>query len=108
MKVSELVNKTGLKTFNEGADKDILGVYISDMVSDIVGIKEGNLLITLQTHKNLIAAANLVDVAAVVFSRNRTPPDDVVALANKAGIRLLGYEGDTWSLAKKLCELKIG
>ena len=108
MKVSELVKKTGLKTFNEGADKEIMGVYISDMVSDIVGIKEGHLLITLQTHKNLIAAANLVDVAAVVFSRNRTPADDVVALANKAGIRLLGYEGDTWSLAKKLCELKVG
>jgi serine kinase of HPr protein (carbohydrate metabolism regulator) len=65
-------------------------------------------LITLQTHKNLIAAANLVDVAAVVFSRNRVPAEDVVALANKAGIRLLGYEGDTWSLAKKLCELKVG
>ena len=108
MKVSELVTKTGLKTFNQGADKDIAGVYISDMVSDIVGMKEGNLLITLQTHKNLIAAANLVDVAAVVFSRNRVPADDVVALANKAGIRLLGYEGDTWSLAKKLCELKVG
>ena len=108
MKVSELVKKTGLKTFNECVDKDIQGVYISDMVSDIVGMKEGNLLITLQTHKNLIAAANLVDVAAVVFSRNRVPADDVVALANKAGIRLLGYEGDTWSLAKKLCELKVG
>jgi hypothetical protein len=108
MKVSELVSRTGLKAFNECADKDIRGVYISDMVSDIVGISEGHLLITLQTHKNLIAAANLVDVAAVVFSRNRTPADDVVALANKAGIRLLGYGGDTWSLAKKLCELKVG
>jgi hypothetical protein len=108
MKVSELVNKTGLRTFNEGADKEIMGVYISDMVSDIVGIKEGHLLITLQTHKNLIAAANLVDVAAVVFSRNRVPAADVVALASKAGIRLLGYDGDTWSLAKRLCDLKIG
>ena len=108
MKVSELARKTGLKTFNEGADKEIMGVYISDMVSDIIGIKEGHLLITLQTHKNLIAAANLVDVAAVVFSRNRIPADDVVALANRAGIKLLGYDGDTWGLAKKLCELKIG
>jgi len=108
MKVSELVAKTGLKSFNESADKEIMGVYISDMVSDIIGIKEGHLLITLQTHKNLIAAANLVDVAAVVFSRNRIPADDVVALADKAGIRLLGYDGATWDLAKKLCELKIG
>jgi hypothetical protein len=108
MRVSELARKTGLKSFNESADKEILGVYISDMVSDIIGIKEGHLLITLQTHKNLIAAANLVDVAAVVFSRNKVPAADVVALADKAGIKLLGYEGDTWSLAKKLCELKVG
>ena len=108
MKVSELVTKTGLKTFNEGADKEIMGVYISDMVSDIIGIKEGHLLITLQTHKNLIAAANLVDVAAIVFTRNRIPAEDVVALADKAGIRLLGFDGDTWGLAKKLCDLKVG
>ncbi|MGD1047395.1 MAG: serine kinase [Candidatus Krumholzibacteriaceae bacterium] len=107
MKVSELIQKTGLKAFNEGADKEIKGIYISDMVSDIIGIKEGHVLITLQTHKNLIAAANLVDVAAIVFSRNKIPPDDVVALANKAGIKLLGFEGDTWSLAKKLCGIGV-
>lgn len=107
MKVSELAKKTDLKTFNEGTDKEIKGIYISDMVSDIIGIKEGHLLITLQTHKNLIAAANLVDVAAIVFSRNKIPADDVVALANKAGIKLLGFDGDTWSLAKKICEIGI-
>src|SRR4030066_2249306 len=107
MKTSELVQQLGLKTFNEQSDKEIRGVYISDMVSDIIGIKEGNLLVTLQTHKNLIAAANLVDVAAVVFSRGKTPTDDVVALSNKAGIGLLGFDGDTWTLAKKLYELGV-
>jgi predicted transcriptional regulator len=107
MKVSELVNKGDFKAFNESADADIQGVYISDMVSDIIGIGPGNLLITLQTHKNLIAAANLVDVAAVVFSRGKTPTEDVIALANKAGIRLLGFDGDTWTLAKKLYELGV-
>ena len=107
MNTSELIQRLGLKTFNEQADKEIRGIYISDMVSDIIGIKEGNLLVTLQTHKNLIAAANLVDVAAVVYARGKTPPDDVVALANRAKIRLLGYDQDTWSLAKKLFELGI-
>jgi predicted transcriptional regulator len=104
MKVSELVKKGGFKIFNDPGDKEISGVYISDMVSDIIGIGPGNLLVTLQTHKNLIAAANLVDVAAVVFTRGKTPTDDVIALANKAGIALLGFEGDTWSLAKWLYE----
>jgi predicted transcriptional regulator len=107
MKVSELMAMAGLKVFNSGGDRDIRGVYISDMVSDIIGIDEGNLLITLQTHKNLIAAANLVDVAAIVFTRGKTPADDVIALANKAGIGLLGFEGDTWTLAKKLYELGV-
>lgn len=107
MKVSELAQKAGLKAFNTIPDKEIRGVYISDMVSDIIGIREGNLLVTLQTHKNLIAAANLVDVAAIVFSRGKAPAEDVVALAAKAGIGLLGFEGDTWTLAKKLVELGI-
>jgi serine kinase of HPr protein (carbohydrate metabolism regulator) len=107
MRVSELIEKAGLKAFNEVGDKEIKGVYISDMVSDIIGMQEGNLLVTLQTHKNLIAAANLVDVAAVVFSRGKIPAEDVVALANKAGIKLLGFEGDNWTLAKKLYELGV-
>jgi len=64
-------------------------------------------LVTLQTHKNLIAAANLVDVAAIVFCRGKAPADDVIALANKAGIQLFGFEGDTWTLAKTLYELGI-
>lgn len=107
MNISELVQRLGLRSFNEQADKEIRGVYISDMVSDIIGIKEGNLLVTLQTHKNLIAAANLVDVAAVVYARGKTPPEDVVALANRAKIKLLGYGQDTWSLAKSLYELGV-
>lgn len=107
MKTSELVQHLGLKTFNEQGDKDIRGVYISDMVSDIIGIKEGNLLITLQTHKNLIAAANLVDVAAIIYARGKTPPEDVIALANRAKIMLLGYDKDTWTLAKSLFELGV-
>ncbi len=107
MNVSELVAKSGLKAFNQSGDRDIKGVYISDMVSDIIGIDEGKLLVTLQTHKNLIAAANLVDVAAIVFTRGKVPADDVIALANKAGIGLLGFEGDTWTLAKELYELGV-
>jgi hypothetical protein len=107
MRVSELAAKAGLKAFNNPGEKEIRGVYISDMVSDIIGIHEGNLLITLQTHKNLIAVANLVDVAAIVFSRGKIPADDVIALSDKAGIGLLGYEGDTWTLAKKLYELGV-
>ncbi|MGB2986718.1 MAG: DRTGG domain-containing protein [Phycisphaerae bacterium] len=108
MKVSELVEKTGLRSLNEYKDQEIEGVYISDMVSDIItGAKANGILVTLQTHKSLIAAANLVDVAAVVFVRGKKPATDVVELAGKAGIGLFVTDMDTWSFATKLNELGI-
>ena len=108
MKLSELVEKTDLSSLNEYNDREIEGVYISDMVSDIItGAKANGILVTLQTHKSLIAAANLVDVAAIVFVRGKQPAGDVVQLANKAGIGLFVIDVDTWSFAMRLHELGI-
>ena len=108
MRVSELVEKTGLSALNEYKDKEVEGVYISDMVSDIItGAKANGILVTLQTHKSLIAAANLVDVAAIVFVRGKKPVEDVVELATQAGIGLLVTDVDTWSFAMKLNKIGI-
>jgi hypothetical protein len=106
MKISELVGKMGLKALSEFKDRDVGGVYISDMVSDIItGPRTGNVLVTLQTHKSLIAAANLVGVAMIVVAKGRRPAADVVELAAKAGIALFTSDRDTWGLAKGLVEL---
>jgi predicted transcriptional regulator len=108
MKASEIAEKVGLTALNDYTAKEIKGVYISDMVSDIItGAKADNLLVTLQTHKSLIASANLVDVAAIVFVRGKKPAEDVVELANRAEIGLFFTEMDTWSLATKLQELGV-
>ena len=108
MKVSDLAEKTGLSSLNEYKDRDVEGVYISDMVSDIItGAKANGVLVTLQTHKSLIAAANLVDVAAVVFVRGKRPSEDVIELAGKAGIGLFVADMDTWSFAMKLNEIGV-
>lgn len=108
MKLSELAKKTDLKSINEFKDKDFESVYISDMVSDIITIGRANaLLITLQTHKSLIATANLVDVAAIVFVKGKKPADDVIQLADKAGIALFVSDLDAWSMASKLFALGI-
>jgi len=108
MKVSELQDKAGLTPMNEIHDKDVAGVFISDMVSDIVaGAQPNNLLITIQTHKNLIATANLVDVAAVVFVRGKKPADDTIELADRAKISLFSTDDDAWKLAIKLHDLGI-
>jgi hypothetical protein len=108
MKLSELVKKTDVQAINHYTDKDFECVYISDMVSDIItGPKANALVVTLQTHKSLIAAANLVDVAAIVFAKGKKPAEDVIALANKAGIALFTTTADTWTMASKLFSLGI-
>jgi uncharacterized membrane protein YeiH len=106
VRISEIVEKTGLEALNAQEDTDVLGVYVSDMASDIItGAQSGCLLVTLQTHKNLIAAANVVDAAMVVFAHGKRPAEDVVSLADRVGIALFTAQDDTWSYAVRLFEL---
>ena len=65
MKVQELVDKLGLKVLAgaQGLDREIDGCYISDLLSDVMGnAMEGNIWITLQTHKNVMAVASLKEL----------------------------------------------
>ena len=106
MRISEIVEKTGLEPLNAQHDADVAGVYVSDMASDIItGAQAGCLLVTLQTHKNLIAAANVVDAAMVVFAHGKRPDDDVVSLADRVGIALFTTAADTWSYAVRRCDI---
>ena len=108
MKLSEIAEKLEIKPLNDMFDKDVEGVFISDMVSDIVaGATAGNILMTIQMHKNLIATANLVDVSSIIFVRGKKPLDDVIELANRAKISLFTSDLDSWKLAIKLHELGI-
>ena len=106
MKISEIVEKTGLEALSAWENADVPGVYVSDMASDIItGAPGGCLLLTLQTHKNLIAAANVVDAGMVVFAHDKRPSADVVELAERVGIGLFRTADDTWTYAIKLFEL---
>ena len=108
MRISELEGKAGLRALNDYKDREVEGVYISDMVSDIItSAKRNAILITLQTHKSLIAAANLVAAAMIVIVKGRVPSDDVVELATRTGIGLFTSELDTWTFAKRLVQLGL-
>ena len=108
MKLSELAGKLDLKGVTEVFDKEITGVYISDMVSDVIAnAKAGNLLVTVQIHSNVIAAANLVDLAGIVVTQGKRPPDDVVKMAEKAKISLFTTDLNRWQVATKLYEAGV-
>jgi predicted transcriptional regulator len=108
MKLQALADKLELKSVSKVFDKDVSGVYISDMVSDVIAnAQAGNLLVTVQIHNNVIAAANLVDIAGIVVTQGKLPADDVVKMAEKAEISIFSTELNRWQVATRLYEAGI-
>ena len=108
MKLSELAEKLELKSVTALFDKEISGVYISDMVSDVIAnAKAGDLLVTVQIHNNVIAAANLVDICGIVVTQGKQPTEDVVKMAEKAKITIFSTNLTRWQMATKLYEAGI-
>ena len=108
MTVKELADKLGLKTFtgNVGMENEITGGYTSDLLSDVMGhSKEGQVWITLQTHRNIVGIASLKDLAAVVLVKGFTPDGETIELAETEGVALLGTPMQAFELSGKLYEL---
>ncbi len=105
MKLHEIAEKLELEKLTPVFDKEVTGVYISDMVSDVIAnAKAGNLLVTVQVHANALAAANLVDVCGIIVAQGKKPADDVIRMAGKAEISIFSTELSRWQVATKLYE----
>jgi predicted transcriptional regulator len=106
MTVNELANKIGLQKLSQFSDREVNGVFVSDMISDVMaGAKSGDLWLTVQTHKSIVPAANLVDVAAIVITGGKKPPEDTIELANKHDIAILATDSPTFEIAGQLYSL---
>lgn len=108
MKVSDLVDKLGLKVFSGevGLDREVNGAYVSDLLSDVMGTaEEGMLWITLQTHRNVLAIASLKELAAVILVKGLEPETDTLEHAREEEIPVLGTKLSTFEIAGKLYDL---
>src|SRR5512139_2837139 len=109
MTVQELIEKAGLKPLSHFQNRSVAGVYISDMVSDVMaGAKSGDLWLTIQTHKSIVPAANLVDVSAVIITGGKEVPKDTIELATRFNIAILRSQLPTFELVGKLYALGLG
>lgn len=108
MKVRELVEKLNLKVVSgeKGLDRDIDGCYVSDLLSDVMGNAEmGNVWVTLQTHKNVMAIASLKELACVILVKNLMPSDDTIEQSNEEGIPFLTTDMQTYETVGKIYQL---
>src|SRR6056297_4280940 len=105
MKVSDIVEKFNLEVFSgkEGLSREIKGGYVSDLLSDVMGnSKEGQVWITLQTHKNVMAIASLKDLAAVILVEGFKPNDDTAEQSEIEGVQVLGTTENAFEMSGKL------
>lgn len=108
MKVRELVEKLNLKVLSgeNGLDRDIDGCYVSDLLSDVMGNAEmGNVWVTLQTHKNVMAIASLKELSCVILVKGLTPSEDTVEQSNEEGIPFLSTDMQTYETVGKIYQL---
>ena len=102
MKVQELVEKLNLKVLSgeKGLDREIDGCYISDLLSDVMGnAMEGNIWITLQTHKNVMAVASLKELACIILVKNLMPNDETIEQSNDEDLPILQTSLPTYEIA---------
>lgn len=84
MTVTQLAEKLGLiQAWVGWEDRNVSGASTSDLLSDVMAhADEGQILITIQAHKNTIAVAVLKDLSAIVIASNRPVPEDMIEAAH--------------------------
>ena len=108
MKLKEIIEKLSLYSLTNLEDKDVSGVFISDMLSDVMSsAQSGNLWLTVQTHKNIVSAANLIDISAVIVTNGKIVPQDTIELANRFHVIILSTALTTFELTGKLVNIGL-
>lgn len=102
MKIEKLIEALGCEVIVEGNDNEVLGGYTSDLLSDVMGnCPEGSVWITIQRHMNVIAVAQLKQIAAILLVNGVQPDSDVIAKAREEGIWLLSSPDNAFQVSGK-------
>ena len=107
MTVSSLLLAANWKSISiPDPKREITGGYAGDLLSWVMGRAEGgDCWFTIMSNVNVIAVAQLTDVACVVFTEGVMPDAEVLAAAEQHSINLLSTEETTFAACIKLAEL---
>ena len=87
-------------------DGEVTGAYVSDLLScAMAGARQGGLWITLQGHLNVIAIANLNDLAGVIVTEDKPISPEALARADQEGIPVLTTGMTSFETAGRLYAL---
>lgn len=102
MKVIDLIKELDLVKITDSFDENIefTGVYIGDLLSLVMSrAKQGDIWITIQTHINVVAVADLLDLSAILVAEGIEVDQDTVIKANDLGLPILQSKMSAYELA---------
>ncbi len=103
MKLQEIIEKMNLQALTKLEAKNVQGVFISDLLSDVMtSANAGDLWLTVQTHHNIIAVANLVNISAIIVTHGKKVPEETVSLGNRYHVVILSTTNSIFDTAAKL------
>lgn len=92
-----------------GEDSDVLksmeihSACGSDMMSDVLAyVKDQALLLTGLVNLQVVRTAEMMDILAICFVRGKTPPENLIELAQELGIVVLKTEYPMYTACGKL------
>lgn len=108
MKVSELIEKLNLDLLTDSGfdDRDVLGCYIGDLLSHVMGkATEGDCWITIMNNINIVAVASLTEAACIILAEGVSADQTIIKKADGEGIVILKSDLTAYELAVKISEL---
>ena len=106
--LKDIVEKLNLKVVSGDIDREVSGGYSSDLLSDVIAnAQKDNIWITLQIHINIVAVANLQELAGIILIGGRKPEEATLKKAKQENIPILLTELSTFEIVGKLYEMGI-
>ena len=110
MKLAELINKCGMQIVNKmyEPEREVSGGYTSDLLSDVIAnSKKDNVWITMQTHLNILAVANLKELSAIIIVMGKDIQEDTKIKAEEEKITILKTDLTAFQISGKIYELGV-
>ena len=92
MTLREIVEKLNATVYlgEERLDEEVTNAFASDLMSDVLTLKETPMLITGLCNVQTIRTRDMATLDIVVFVRNKKPTDDMIELAEENDMVLVG------------------
>ena len=106
--LKDLVEKLNLKVVAGEIDREVSAGYSSDLLSDVIAnAHKDNIWITLQIHINIVAVANLQELAGIILVNGREPEEATLMKAKQENIPILLTDLPTFEIVGKLYKMGI-